>query len=160
MDIVSLVETYGINIKRVGNLYRGLCPFHPDRYPSFVVYPETESFFCFGCRKGGDKIEFVKLMENCGFKEAKTKLGLKGETATRHRAPVRRRLSTLRTELKGMEDALEKLLVRGLKRLDEQLHKGEIGLCQYYTKWAIAEDRLNRFDALRIQNRYYLRNWR
>ncbi len=159
-DIVGLVRAYGVDLKRVGDHYQGLCPFHPDRHPSFTVYPETESFFCFGCGKGGDKIEFVKLMENCGFKEAKKKLGMNGVPITGHQPSLKRRASTLRTELKELEETLERLLVRRLKEPDKQLATGEISLCQYYTKWAIAEDRLNRFDELRVQNHYYLRNWR
>jgi len=159
-DIVELIRAYGVDLSRVGDHYRGLCPFHPDTTPSLFVYPETDSWFCYGCQKGWDDIQFVREIEGCSFSEAKKRLGLNGGTATRHQAPVRRRVSTLRTELRELEETLERVLVRRLKGLDRQLQKREITLCQYYTNRAIAEDRLNRFDALRTQNHYYLRNWR
>ncbi len=159
-DIVGLVRSYGIDLKKVGNLYWGLCPFHPDRHPSFTVYPETDSFFCFGCGKGGDKIEFIKLMENCNFKEAQKRLGLNdGTIIIRHQLSLKPRPSTLREELEAMERVLERILVRSLIKLDKQLANGQITLCEYYTQRAIAEDRLAEFDALRAANHYYLRNW-
>ena len=48
----------------------GLCPFHNEKTPSFCVYPENNSFFCFGCNKGGDVIAFIMGVENLDFTEA------------------------------------------------------------------------------------------
>ncbi len=159
-DIVSLVEGYGVKLRQTGSLYRGLCPFHPDKRPSLVVYPANQSWFCFGCHKGGDAIQFVMEIEGCSFPEAKAKLGLNSEAATKGHISPRRRTNTLRTELRELEDTLERILVRSLKRLDKQLRKGEISLCDFYTKRIVAEDRLAEFDRLRTANHFYLRNWR
>ena len=52
-DIVELVGGY-VQLKRKGRLYGGLCPFHSEKTPSFYVYPDTQSFYCFGCGAGGD----------------------------------------------------------------------------------------------------------
>ena len=68
-DIVDLVSSY-LEIKRRGRIHTGLCPFHNEKTPSFVVYPETQSFYCFGCGTGGDAITFVKLRENLEYIEA------------------------------------------------------------------------------------------
>ena len=53
-----------VNLRRRGKNLVGLCPFHNEKTPSFCIYPENNSFFCFGCNKGGDVISFVMGVEN------------------------------------------------------------------------------------------------
>lgn len=70
-DIVRVTGEYGVTLKKQGRLFKGLCPLHPDKKtPSLVVYPETQSWYCFGCRRGGDVFDFVKERSNCDFSEA------------------------------------------------------------------------------------------
>lgn len=57
-------------LSKCGKYFRGLCPFHSESNPSFVVYPLTNSCWCFGCNKGGDVINFVRLYLNMRFSEA------------------------------------------------------------------------------------------
>ena len=59
-----------VELRRSGRNLVGRCPFHEDRNPSFVVFPETRSFHCFGCRAGGDVISFLRLKMNLSFSEA------------------------------------------------------------------------------------------
>ncbi len=73
MDIESVISPY-VNLKRRGKNLLGLCPFHGEKTPSFTVYPETSSFYCFGCGAGGDIFTFVKLAENLDYIEAVKKL--------------------------------------------------------------------------------------
>ncbi|MDL2294210.1 DNA primase [Ruminococcaceae bacterium OttesenSCG-928-D13] len=68
-DITELIRSY-VQLKRAGRTEKGLCPFHNEKTPSFVVYPETASFYCFGCGTGGDAITFVKLIQNLDYVEA------------------------------------------------------------------------------------------
>ncbi len=68
-DIVKVVSHY-VSLEKAGSSYRGLCPFHEERTPSFYVNPEKKFFHCFGCGAGGDVIEFVKKIENVSFVEA------------------------------------------------------------------------------------------
>ena len=68
-DIVEVVGSY-VQLKRKGRLYSGLCPFHNEKTPSFYVYPETQSFYCFGCGVGGDVITFIKKIESLSYPEA------------------------------------------------------------------------------------------
>lgn len=68
-DIVELVGSY-VQLKRKGRLYNGLCPFHSEKTPSFYVYPETQSFYCFGCGAGGGAISFAKKVNNIDHGEA------------------------------------------------------------------------------------------
>ena len=62
-DIEEVISSY-INVKRRGRNLVGLCPFHSEKTTSFTVYPDSQSFYCFGCGAGGDVVTFVKKMEN------------------------------------------------------------------------------------------------
>lgn len=68
-DIESIISSY-VNIRRNGKICRGLCPFHGEKTPSFTVYPDTQSFYCFGCGEGGDVIHFICSIENLDYVEA------------------------------------------------------------------------------------------
>ena len=68
-DIVELVGSY-VQLKRKGRLYGGLCPFHSEKTPSFYVYPDTQSFYCFGCGAGGDAVSFTKRINSIDYIEA------------------------------------------------------------------------------------------
>ena len=68
-DIESTVSAY-VSLKRRGRILTGLCPFHNEKTPSFTVYPETQSYYCFGCGSGGDAITFIKNIENLDYTEA------------------------------------------------------------------------------------------
>ncbi|MBQ7203561.1 MAG: DNA primase [Eubacterium sp.] len=68
-DINDVISSY-VTLKRRGRNYVGLCPFHNEKTPSFTVYPDTQSFYCFGCSAGGDAIGFVKKIENLDYIDA------------------------------------------------------------------------------------------
>lgn len=68
-DIESVVSSY-ISLKRRGKNLIGLCPFHGEKTPSFTIYPENGSFYCFGCKAGGDVFTFTKLIENLDYIDA------------------------------------------------------------------------------------------
>lgn len=74
VDIVDLVGSY-VQLKRKGRLYSGLCPFHSEKTPSFYVYPDTQSFYCFGCGAGGSAVSFMQKMDNISYTEAVKLLG-------------------------------------------------------------------------------------
>ncbi|ADN02026.1 DNA primase [Spirochaeta thermophila] len=73
VDVLSLVGEY-TSLRRTGNSYMGLCPFHADSDPSFSVDPEKGLFYCFGCHKGGNIFQFVMEVEHCTFYEAVERL--------------------------------------------------------------------------------------
>lgn len=66
--IDSVVSSY-VTLKKSGNVKKGLCPFHNEKTPSFTVYPQTDSFYCFGCHAGGDVIAFIEKIENLDYFE-------------------------------------------------------------------------------------------
>src|SRR3954469_20182722 len=68
-NIVQIVQEY-VSLKRVGRTYKGLCPFHSEKTPSFHVDPEKGFFHCFGCNVGGDVFKFLELHEKVGFTDA------------------------------------------------------------------------------------------
>jgi DNA primase len=68
-NIVTVVQEY-VSLKRAGRVYKGLCPFHGEKTPSFQVDPEKAFFYCFGCQRGGDVFKFIELQENVGFADA------------------------------------------------------------------------------------------
>lgn len=68
-DIETTISSY-VNLKRAGRISKGLCPFHGEKTASFTVYPDTQSYYCFGCGNGGDVITFIKYIENLDYIDA------------------------------------------------------------------------------------------
>ena len=69
VDIVQVVSSY-VPLKKNGSRYWGLCPFHHEKTPSFSVNAEQNLYFCFGCKAGGNVVQFVEEMERLNFREA------------------------------------------------------------------------------------------
>lgn len=70
IDILAVVRSYGVELRKKGEWFAGRCPFHEDKKPSFAVYPKTQTFKCFGCGKGGDVVDFVEAVDDCDRKTA------------------------------------------------------------------------------------------
>ena len=68
-DITEVISTY-VSLKKRGRNMVGLCPFHGEKTPSFNIYTETDSFYCFGCGASGDVISFIMKIENLDYVEA------------------------------------------------------------------------------------------
>lgn len=68
-DIEDVISAY-VSLKKRGSTFVGLCPFHNEKTPSFTVYPETQSFYCFGCGAGGDAVGFIRKIENLDYIDA------------------------------------------------------------------------------------------
>lgn len=67
-DIVAVIQDY-VSLKKAGASYKGLCPFHNEKSPSFTVNRDKGFFHCFGCNVGGDVFKFVELQEKLGFQD-------------------------------------------------------------------------------------------
>ena len=72
-DIVAVVGEH-LTLRKTGRNYVGLCPFHGEKTPSFSVSREKGTYYCFGCKRGGDVIDFVMEIERVGFAEAVERL--------------------------------------------------------------------------------------
>jgi DNA primase catalytic core len=74
VDLVEVISDY-VALKPAGSRYKGLCPFHSEKTPSFTVDPQRGSWYCFGCNEGGDLFKFVQKIESISFVEAAERLG-------------------------------------------------------------------------------------
>lgn len=84
LNIVDIVQAR-VPLKKAGRNFKGLCPFHSEKTPSFMVSPERQSFHCFGCGKGGSVIDFVMEMEHLSFIEALEDLAEKTGVTLTHK---------------------------------------------------------------------------
>lgn len=90
LDIVDLVGEH-VQLRKAGRNFKGLCPFHQEKTPSFIVFPESQNFHCFGCGAGGDAFSFLMQLERIDFKVALEELARRTgvELAEPERVPTR-----------------------------------------------------------------------
>jgi len=97
IDIVYIIESAGIELKRSGTRHIGLCPFHAEKTPSFTLFPDG-GFKCFGCGESGDVIDFVKKLHGLSFQDALKHFGIEqGRITPKMSAEIKQRKR--RTEL-------------------------------------------------------------
>lgn len=72
-DIIQMISRY-VELRRAGHRYKGLCPFHTEKTPSFHVDEEKQLYYCFGCQAGGDVFNFLMQIENASFPEVLSRL--------------------------------------------------------------------------------------
>jgi len=104
LDIVDVIREY-MQLKQAGGSWRGLCPFHNEKTPSFMVSPDKQIWHCFGCGKGGDIFAFVKEIEGIEFREALRLLAPKAGVELKKADPE---ISTKRNRLLDLLDLSKK----------------------------------------------------
>src|SRR5690606_34739704 len=104
IDVVDLVQGYVPSLKKAGANYKGLCPFHQEKTPSFVVFPDSQNFHCFGCGKGGDLFTFHMLIEGVEFREALRELAVKAGVELQQGGSVTPRHDEHREKLVAIND--------------------------------------------------------
>ncbi len=139
---LSVVDVVGesVSLKKAGTTYKGLCPFHGEKTPSFVVTPQRDSWHCFGCGLGGDIFSFVMQRDSVGFPEAlrtlATRAGVEIDERTKredaHKARLRQVLESaiafyhaVLTSSKTGAAALDYLHGRGFS--DETISAHQVG---------------------------------
>lgn len=75
-DILSVLQSEGIELKQKGNAFWSCCPLHSEKTPSFKVDPQRQTFYCFGCNEYGDVIAFIEKYKGLSFKDAVAYLGI------------------------------------------------------------------------------------
>lgn len=128
LDVVDVISDY-VELRRSGQNYKGLCPFHSEKTPSFIVSPDKQIFHCFGCNAGGDIVSFVMKYDNLSFNEAlaflakKAGISLKATKPASDNESLKERLLEIHKEaskifaenLRKSNPAAEYLRKRGLK---------------------------------------------
>ena len=136
MEILPLVEDV-VRLRKAGSTYKGLCPFHQERTPSFTVSPARGTFKCFGCGEGGDAITFVEKTENLDFVGAIELLAsrfgveLEYEEASPEQEQKRRRDERLRALLERAAEFYARVLWDS---------DGGAGAREYLTSRGLGED--------------------
>lgn len=121
-DIVRVIGEY-VRLKKTGQNFTGLCPFHQEKTPSFAVHPVRQIYHCFGCGAGGDVFKFVMEVDKCPFPEAVRTVAEKCGIAIprpRERSPEERRENQQRSALVEMHGEAATFFSR-------QLHEGAEG---------------------------------
>jgi len=141
LDIVEVISSY-TTLKKAGRNYKGICPFHAEKTPSFVVFPDTQSWHCFGaCGTGGDVFSFVMQQENLDFAGALPILARRAGVSLKPR-----------TEADQAEDKLKKRLREINETAAEYFHnlllnapEGETAR-GYLAQREITRETINRFQ--------------
>ena len=120
-DIVRVIGEY-VRLKKAGQNFTGLCPFHQEKTPSFSVHATKQFFHCFGCGKSGDVFKFVMEMDKCTFPEAVRAVAAKCGIAVpkpRERSPEERRENQQRSALVEIHREAAAFFARVLHSTDE-----------------------------------------
>ena len=170
VDIESVISPY-VNLRRRGKNLVGLCPFHNEKTPSFTVYPENDSFYCFGCGVGGDVITFVRRIENLDYLEAVRMLADRAGMALPEDgfddSMAKRRTAVLEANRAAAKFFHAELMSeRGREALDYFLGRGltietirHFGLGYAPDNWSALKNHLNQkgFDDTLLENANLLR---
>jgi DNA primase len=120
-DIVRVIGEY-VRLKKTGQNFTGLCPFHQEKTPSFSVHPVKQMYYCFGCHEGGDVFKFVMQMDKCEFPEAVRTVAEKSGIPIprpRERSPEERRENQQRGALVEMHREAAAFFARQLQGVQE-----------------------------------------
>lgn len=132
IDIVELVSQY-VSLQKVGSSYRGLCPFHVEKTPSFFVNPTLKLYHCFGCGAAGDAIKFLQEIEHISFQEALERLA--------KMAGIELRLSSIQSE----KELYVEYLMKVFAEYKKQLEKNRQAL-EYLNKRGLSKDEVRTYE--------------
>ncbi|HPS28332.1 MAG TPA: DNA primase [Candidatus Paceibacterota bacterium] len=117
LDIVQVIGEY-VKLSKAGSNYKGLCPFHNEKTPSFIVSPNRQIFHCFGCGAGGDAFGFLMKMEHLEFPEALKILAAKAGVELK---PRDAKLQSEQNTLLEINEEADKFFVSNLEKDEEAL---------------------------------------
>ncbi|MDO4526041.1 MAG: DNA primase [Bacteroidales bacterium] len=141
-NIVDVVGDY-VTLRRAGTSYKGLCPFHNEKTPSFIVTPSKNICKCFGCGGGGDSISFIMKMENLSYLDALRFLAKKfGITVVeKELTPEEKEQQTLRDKMLDVNQWLQDYFEKTMRETQEGRSVGY----QYFVHRGLREDIIKKF---------------
>lgn len=141
-NIVDVVGDY-VTLRRAGTSYKGLCPFHNEKTPSFIVTPAKNICKCFGCGGGGDSISFIMKMENLSYLDALRFLAKKfGITVVeKELTPEEKEQQTLRDKMLDANEWLQEYFEKTMRDTEEGRAVGY----QYFIQRGLREDIIKKF---------------
>ena len=152
LDIVEVVSAY-VPLKKAGRNYKGLCPFHSEKTPSFVVFPDSQNWHCFGaCSTGGDVFTFIQKRENVDFSEALRILAQRAGVELKPRTEQESAEDQQRDKLREINETAARYFHHLL--FDESESRAEVART-YLNKRALNEETVRKF-----QLGYALDSWR
>ncbi len=138
LDIVEVIGEYVPNMKQAGGNWKGLCPFHNEKTPSFMVSKDKQIWHCFGCGEGGDVISFVQKIENIEFPEALKILAKRAGVTLRYED---KSLSNQKTRLLDILEAAARFYHYNLLKISE----AESARKYLFEKRRLTEETVERF---------------
>ncbi len=142
VDIVDLINSMGVGLRRSGRSFVGFCPFHPNtRTPAFHVYPDTQSFYCFGCHASGTVFDFVMRKQGLDFKGALELLAERAGIRLEPKNDAQRQEDARRARLLEING----VATRYFNYVLLNLGRGEPGR-EYITKRGINRDAIDAFQ--------------
>jgi DNA primase len=150
LDIIDVVSGYVPSLKKTGRTYKGLCPFHSEKTPSFVVFPDTQSWHCFGaCSTGGDVVGFVMRQEGLEFRETLELLAQRTGITLRERQPSE-------VEADKQRQKLLDLVATAASYFHQQLLQAPQA---EFTRQYVAQRGLSQETVVKFQLGYALNQW-
>ena len=124
-DMVQLVNSAGVKLHKAGRLWKGCCPFHDEKTPSFVVYENTQTYKCFGCGEGGNAFSFLMKKKNMTFIEAVRELAaqyhitIEEEQLTPEQAQAEKEKESLRVIYEAAGSYFHQKLIASIQSSDK-----------------------------------------
>lgn len=141
IDIIELISSY-VPLKKAGRNYKGICPFHAEKTPSFVVFPDTQTWHCFGaCGTGGDVFRFIMQREGLDFSEALRELARRAGVSLAPPTPQSEEADKEREKLLDIHAAAAQYFHHLLRQAKEGAHARE-----YLTGRGIDSETIERFQ--------------
>ncbi|HOX15840.1 MAG TPA: CHC2 zinc finger domain-containing protein [Smithellaceae bacterium] len=130
-DVMAVMEREGVVLHKAGKTYRGKCPMHGGKTSgSLTVYPDSQSWYCWGCGEGGDAIDFIKKLHGLSFKDAISYLGIRPGRPVPVDPAIQRRREIQRNYEKAIKEVYDGLCdrARHLHQVCLQVKKNPGGL--------------------------------
>lgn len=129
-DIHDIVERSGVKLVKKGSVYSGLCPFHNEKRPSFIVSPGRGTYHCFSCHVHGDGIKYVQEQEGIGFEDAVRKIAgyynIEVKDSRNPASEEEKREFAKREEYRGIMSVVQEFFTKSLEENSEEAQKARV----------------------------------